>query len=159
MGKLVRSAKPYHAPPSEKQMVSAAHLAGRYEQFIRSHPSYMRSDFFIPVPSSSKKPFDLPTFLVEQLCVRLNIKNGIQYVTRAGNPKPMKDYKTVKDKSDNIRGTFKITDSKVFDGCLVTVIDDIYESGATLHELGITLQEIGATVQGLVATKTLKNPS
>jgi hypothetical protein len=159
IGKLVYSAKPYHRPTSPKQMASAVALADHLEQFILSHPSYMRSDFLIAVPSSPNKSFDLPTFLARHLSNKLNIKNGQQHITRVGQSKPMKDYKSVQEKSDNIRGAFQVINTKIFEGSLVTVIDDIYESGTTLHELALTLQNAGATVQGLVATKTLSDPS
>lgn len=70
----------------------------------------------------------------------------------------MKDCKTVKEKSDNIRGAFRVSNEVSLQNKLVTIIDDIYQSGSTLHELGTTLQNAGAVVQGLVATKTLKDP-
>ena len=42
-------------------------------------------------------------------------------------------------------------------GKLVTIIDDIYQTGVTLHEIAMVLQSKGATVQGLVATKTFRD--
>lgn len=158
IGELVYRAKPYHRPPSERQKQMAFKLVELFEQFIRCHPSYLRSDFLIAVPSYPEKPFDLPTFLVEQLVTKLGIQNGRNYVHKIRSSSPMKDCKTVKEKSDNIRGAFKISKEALLQNKCVTIVDDIYQSGATLHELGTVLQNTGAVVQGLVATKTLKNP-
>src|SRR5690606_15648860 len=140
IGNLVYRAKPYHRQPSDKHLASAIKLAEHLESFILTHPSYLRSDYLVAVPCNPNKTFDLPTFLVNHLCNRLNIKNGQKYLERIGQPKPMKDYKTVKEKSDNIRGVFRVNNTTVFNGCTITVIDDIYQSGATLHEVAITLQ-------------------
>ncbi|GIL12682.1 MAG: hypothetical protein BroJett038_14020 [Chloroflexota bacterium] len=157
-GELVYQAKPYHRSPSEKQRQAAARLVELYEQFIRCHPSYLRSDFLIAVPPHGQKPFDLPTFLVERLSKTLGIPNGQKFVSKVRSSSPMKDCKTVKEKSDNIRGAFRVSNEVSLQNKLVTIIDDIYQSGSTLHELGTTLQNAGAVVQGLVATKTLKDP-
>lgn len=158
IGKLVYSAKPYHQAPSPKHSAKATELAKHFETFILNHPSYKRSDYIIAVPCNAGKRFDLPSVIVQHLCSSLNMKNGQSYVRKVTNPAPMKDCKTVKAKTDNILGAFEVLPNAPFQGSLVTIIDDIYESGATLHELATTLQRAGATVQGLVATKTLKDP-
>ena len=72
---------------------------------------------------------------------------------------PMKDLKTVKEKADNIRGAFQVDPRAPFKGRVLTIVDDIYESGTTMHELATTLQITGALVQGLTVTKTITDPS
>ena len=66
----------------------------------------------------------------------------------------MKDIETMEDKSTNIRGAFQVDVAHPFKNKTVIVIDDLYDSGATLHELANILQSVGAKVFGLVATKT-----
>jgi len=152
IGELVYGAK-YH-----RDKTKALEIAKRMVIFIQSNPAYLRSEYIISVPSYAPKPFDLPAFLAGILCDQLHIPNGTEYVLKIRKTQPMKDVKSVKDKSDNIRGAFQVKDPMRFQNCVVTVIDDIYSSGTTLHELATELQQTGARVQGLVATKTLTDP-
>jgi predicted amidophosphoribosyltransferase len=155
----------YHSKhyKSQKQVLQteleqASKLADKFIEFMQCHPSYVKSDYVVSVPGNPSKVFDLPSFIAERISTVLNIKNGKGLVQRTRNPSPMKDKLSLKEKSENIRGVFKVVDPVPFNGCTITVIDDIYASGVTLHELGTTLERSGATVQGLVATKTLSDP-
>lgn len=64
----------------------------------------------------------------------------------------------IKEKTDNIKDAFTIVDPIMFQGKRVIIVDDIYQSGVTLHEVATALQPIGADVLGLVATKTIRDP-
>ncbi|HVU12131.1 MAG TPA: hypothetical protein VHD90_12680 [Phototrophicaceae bacterium] len=156
IGKLVYAAKPYHQIPSDRHRAKAHILAKHFVEFIDCHPSYKRSDYLIAVPPNPGKTYDLPTILVEEICTKLKMSNGSRYIRKARETK-MKDRKTLKEKTDEINGAFEIVGSPSFEGKNVTIIDDIYQTGVTLHEVALVLQSKGATVQGLVATKTLRD--
>lgn len=149
IGELHYQAK-YH-----QDKAKALELTKHFENFILCHPSYSLSDLLIPVPFYGRKSFDLPAFLVEQLCNKLNIKSGRSLVRKVKSTKEMKNA-SEEEKSNIIRGAFEVVEDAAIKGKLITIIDDIYQSGNTLHELASVLQHAGATVQGLVATKTLR---
>jgi len=152
LGELVYGAK-YGADRDK-----AGEIVDYFEEFINVHPNYARTDFLVAVPpSSSNKPFDLPKFWVEELCSRLKFKSASELVYKTRKTQPMKDLDTEETKYSNISGAFAVKQTGGFNGNVVTIIDDIYHSGATLHELGSVLKSAGARVQGLVATKTLRD--
>jgi predicted amidophosphoribosyltransferase len=147
----------YKSKYSSNPQPTALTLSKHFEDFVSSHPSYLNTDYIISVPPNPNKlkSFDLPGYLVEQLCNNLNLTSGQSYVHRIKETK-MKDRTTRLEKTEEIRGAFQVASANSFPGKTVTIIDDIYQTGITLHELAITLQSVGANVQALVATKTLK---
>jgi predicted amidophosphoribosyltransferase len=137
----------------QRNLSMAQQLASKFENFVACHLAYRKSDLLIATPPSNpKKPFDLPTFIVEQLCSRLKLTNGSHLVRKVKSTKPMKDA-SPEEKFENILGAFAVTQANKLKGKNVTVIDDIYYSGTTMLELISTLSQAGARVQGLVASK------
>jgi predicted amidophosphoribosyltransferase len=157
IGELVYKSKPYNRRPQQANRDNANTLSIHFEAFINAHPAYRDVDYLVSVPASKTKTFDLPAYIAQLLCNRLDIRNGQAYLSKIKETKSMKDLTTVEEKIENIRGAFAVTNDHPFAGCTVMVIDDIYQSGVTLHEVGATLQEAGAHVVGLVATKTFSN--
>lgn len=156
IGELVYQAKPYNRPPNEQNTLHAMKLAAHFTEFIACHPSYARADFLIPVPFFGQKAFDLPTFLANQLSKQNNIKNGQNFVQKIKNTKAMKNANE-EEKFNIIQGAFELLEGVSIQDQRIILIDDIYQSGNTLHELGSILKREGATVLGLVATKTLRS--
>jgi hypothetical protein len=137
----------------------AEYLASQMINFIGSHPSYMVADLVIAVPSSkANKPFDLTNYLVQRIAETCGLMIGTSLITKIRQTSPMKDFKTPKEKFDNIQGAFRVVKPEAVENKTVILVDDIYHTGATLHELGTELQQAGAKVLGLVATKTIRNP-
>jgi predicted amidophosphoribosyltransferase len=155
VGDLVYRAKPYKKPAKDTHKQAAAELAEIFVDFITCHPSYARSDFVIPVPFFGQKSYDLPAFLARQICNRLQIPSGSHLVKKVQLTKSVKDL-PFEEKFNAIRDAFQVVSDTSVQGKLITLIDDIYQSGATLHELARTLQQAGARVQGLAATKTAR---
>jgi hypothetical protein len=156
VGADIHAAKPYKKPMTADRYAAADALVTRFTGFIKCHPSYIRSDYFLAVPPSPNKKFDLPSYIASKICSQLQVASGQAYVKRIKNI-PVKDAKSLKEKTEAIAGAFEFTAETPFSGKLVTIIDDIYQTGATLHELGTLLESAGATVQALVATKTLSD--
>lgn len=158
LANLVYRAKPYKKPVTPEHRANAAQLTEWFAKFIQRHPAYKRSDYLLAVPCTDEKKFDLPTFITDTLCRDIGFSNGRPFVRKVKqDTKPMKDLITVSDKMENIRGAFAVLPNAPFQGKLITVIDDIYQTGTTLHELASLLEQHGARVQGLVATKTVSD--
>ncbi|MCU0466368.1 MAG: hypothetical protein MUF38_17590, partial [Anaerolineae bacterium] len=116
-----------------------------------------RADYIVSVPSSpNKEKYDVPVNISQQLSTILNMKNGAQYVFKTKDTQ-MKNMQTGKQKADHIRDAFSILPNNPFQNKSVIIIDDIYDSGATLNELGNVLRSAGAKVYGLTATKTFRD--
>jgi len=159
IAELVYSAKPYNNVPTDSHRNSADRLAEYFVDFIMHHPSYSRAEYMIAPPFfGADKPFDLPNYLVEQICAKVNIENGSKYLRKVRRTAPMKDITTTQGKIQNIRHAFEVDNDAPFSGKRLIVIDDIYQSGTTLNEIGTILQWEDAEVLGLVATKTLRTP-
>lgn len=136
----------------------AYELMNHFQYFISHHPTYSQSDFIIPMPPSKlNKSFKLPHFLAEQLSTKLGIVNGEAYVRKTRETKAMKDCESVEEKYRVIDGSFEVSPNAPFAGRVVTVIDDLYQSGATMNEFASVLKNVGAKVQALVATKTFRD--
>ncbi len=69
----------------------------------------------------------------------LGLKNGQNFIRKVKQTRPMKNM-TDEERFDNIRGVFQLTENHPFTGRLVTIVDDVYHSGTTMHELAMTLQ-------------------
>ena len=60
-----------------------------------------------------------------------------------------------RSKMENVRGAFKLTDKNMIKDKKVLLMDDIYDSGATLNEITRTLKEKGAkNILALTLVKT-----
>lgn len=153
VGEQVYQAKPYNNPFTASHREASDKLAHWFISFINRHPAYRRSDYLVPVPSHKSKDFDLPTYLVAQICKQSNIKNGTAFVSKNRTSESQKDLKNVEERRQNIKGAFTISPDAPFSGRVVTIIDDIYDTGTTIHEFTSVLQSAGAVVQGLTATR------
>lgn len=152
IGDLVYHAKYQNSIPKAEELIT------HFETFIVSHPLYSKSNFLLATPSSDPNKFSLPGFLVNALCTKLEIPDGGGYVKKVKETRPMKDIKTIQEKTENIRGAFKISDAAPLEGKIVTIVDDLYQSGVTMNELATELQKHGAIVLGLAGTKTISDP-
>lgn len=155
LGELLNRAKPYG--PGDGDRKAAAVLAERLASFIEDHPAYARAEAIVPVPPSNPdKPYDLPTYLAEQLCGRLGKTDGRAWVRKVRATYQQKEIHTSQEKVENVEGAFKATRDVV--GRSIIVLDDLYQSGATINEVGRTLRAAGAgMVLGLATTKTQKD--
>jgi len=67
-----------------------------------------------------------------------------------------KDFANNYLKSDNVSGAFSISDPQIISGKKILLIDDIFDSGATIKEIGRYLTQLGARVIApLVLAKTV----
>lgn len=67
-----------------------------------------------------------------------------------------KEIHTYQEKVENVDGAFEASDAVA--GRNIIVLDDLYQSGATINEVGRTVRSQGArVVLGLAVTKTQKD--
>ncbi len=125
-------------------------LVKHFLEFIKHHPLYHQADYIYGVPSS-RSP------LVQQLVTHLgrDLDKPIAPILINKHPSNMKDL-SLEEKFQQVGKIFETVrvDEQNLQGKHIILIDDIYQSGATMNEIAQRLQRYGATVYGLVATKT-----
>lgn len=153
MGELVNRAKSYSPYTGSKP--AASDLFDHVQYLIARHPRYQVVDVIIPAPPGNpSKAFDLPLFIAEKLAEHLGIP--IYSCQKTGN---MQQQKAVEQDlsvlQTNVLGKFSVNQN--LNGKAVLVLDDLYQSGATINEVVRACRAAGAqTVLSLVATKTAK---
>ena len=121
-------------------------------KLCRQHPELVRVDAIVPVPPSTKRPRDPVKLFCQAMSRRLNLP-VMDIVTRTRPTKPQKEMRTLAQKRANVAGAFAIS-GRVRGSVLV--IDDLYDSGATLEEVVRALQRAGVpTACVLTLTRTI----
>lgn len=154
IGQLLYESKPYNKPVQKKHKSSAELLSQRYIQFIKRHPCYQSLDLVLSVPALAGKGFDLPFFISQEIAKQTKILDGNGVIEKVRHTKPIKDCKTAEEKLENLQNAFFGKQQEQIQGKTILLIDDIYDSGFTMHEVASTLRALGAKgIYGLVATK------
>lgn len=155
LGQTLRRAKPYG--PGDGDRGAADELIGRLATFISAHPTYARAEAIVPVPPSNPaKRYDLPTYLAQGLSQRLGKTDGSEWVRKTRATRQQKEVHTYQEKVENVDGAFEASGDVA--GGSIVVLDDLYQSGATLNEVGRSVRAQGARiVLGLAITKTQKD--
>jgi ATP-dependent DNA helicase RecQ len=159
IGELVYLAKPYSLGTGDRR--AANDLGRAVARFVLAHPAYARADLIVPVPPSDPDcPFHLPSYLAawaaERLKQYLSIRDGTGVVLKTRKTRPQKAVHSQQEKVENVSGAFQLV-GRVRNKRVV-VVDDLYQSGATINEVGRVIREGGAVeVLGLAVTKTHRN--
>ena len=110
-------------------------------------------DIIIPVPSSAQREFSPVHEFCKALSRVLNKPMQISLV-KTRQTRPQKEMKTLPQKRDNVAGAFAL--NSVITGKRVLVVDDLFDSGATLEEITrLLLKHKAARVNVLTFTKTI----
>ena len=146
-----------HKVKYKKQRSKAFDKLVQYaSRFFQLHPVYQKSDYLLSVPYFGKKEFDLPEQIVKNLCSHFAISDGQHLIEKVKATKPMKEMESREEKEENIRNAFRLATTENITGKSITIIDDVYRSGTTMHTVATLLQNAGAIVQGLVIAKTIR---
>lgn len=151
VGKLVVAAKSYHLASGSKPKTKE--LAALFIDWIARHPRYRRADVVVsPPPSNASKTFDLPEVVATEIERRLDILQV--NCAMDGDVVPQKSLRDNSEaKLKNLSGKYRVKQDLV--GKTVLLVDDIYETGATISELARACRSAGAaTILSLTATKT-----
>lgn len=132
----------------------ASELAARWAELLRVQNGLPKFDAVIPVPPSTPREFDPVGNLARALAEELKIAAlfGILVKTRA--TKQQKEMISLAQKQANVRGAFALKGD--VRGKHILLVDDLYDSGATLQEAARVLQRGGvASIVVLTLTKTI----
>ena len=154
IGKLVRRAKSYDRERSCGDRQAAKRLADEMLQWIMAMPLYCDADLIVPAPSTNEdKAYDLPALIAEHLSSPTG--KGIATI-RSSNSVPQKGLPERKKASaEYLARRYDVVGDVA--GKSVLVIDDIYETGATVGAMTLALRSAGAReVLSLTATKAAK---
>jgi hypothetical protein len=158
LGQLVYDAKPYDREKHPGNRDKAEKLAEIMANLIQRHPTYRRGELLVSVPQSNMdKAFDLPAYLCQEVSRRTNIPVTPGVLRKNRETRPMKNFRTVQEKINNVEGVFQADEQEVR-GKRILLVDDIYQTGFSINEVGTALRQGGASlVLGLVATKTTQD--
>ncbi len=132
----------------------ARDLATRWVELLANHPELPRPDVVIPVPPSTQRDFDPVTLLAQSLAEQLSIPALTDTLVKTCATKPQKQMTAFAQKQANVAGTFALKSD--VRGKRTLLVDDLYDSGATLSEAARTLQRGGAlSIVVLTLTKTI----
>ena len=151
IGKLVRRAKSYDLDRSPGDRQAAARLANEMLYWIEEMPLYSDTHVIVSAPSTNpKKDYDLPAFIAQHLSSRTS--KAIVTI-QSSNTVPQKNLpEWEKASADELASRYAVGGD--VRGKIALVIDDIYETGATVNAMAQVLREAGATtVLSLTATK------
>jgi ATP-dependent DNA helicase RecQ len=117
------------------------------------HPEMSQVEAIIPTPPSTERSCDPVSAFSEALGERIEIK--VHYaLQKTRKTAPQKEFRTAAQKRANVVGAFSV--KLPVNNLKVLVIDDLYDSGATLEEITRLLINAGARrVYVLTLTKTI----
>jgi hypothetical protein len=129
-------------------------LVERALQRLAEHPRLKEIDAtsFVPSTDSGRPYLPVPLF-AENLRQRLGI-DAVCPLRKTRATRPQKEMNTLEQKRRNVAGAFAVHAPSVKGQCIL-LIDDIYDSGATIDECACVLKAAGAEkVYALTLTKT-----
>ncbi|MCK6539794.1 MAG: helix-turn-helix domain-containing protein, partial [Anaerolineales bacterium] len=128
-------------------------LVEHTRNLFNAHPEMKQFDVVIPVPSSTPREFDP----VREFCKALSkaLDKPMQTpLVKTRQTQPQKEMKTLPQKRDNVAGAFALNSD--ITGKRVLLVDDLFDSGATLEEITkLLIKHKAARVNVLTLTRTI----
>lgn len=128
-------------------------LVEHTRKLFAAHPEMSQFDIIIPVPSSTPREFSP----VHEVCKALShtFNKPVQpCVVKTRQTKPQKELLTLAQKRDNVTGAFSVRGD--ITGKRILLVDDLFDSGATLEEITrVLLKSKAAHVNALTLTRTI----
>lgn len=132
----------------------AQELVQRWLDLLRAHPELPGFDAIIPVPPSVHRASDPMMVLAQALATSLKIPAWTNVLIKTRATRPQKEMTSLAQKRANVAGAFAL--SGEVRGTQIILIDDLYDSGATLEEVAHVLARGGiARIIVLTLTKTI----
>jgi predicted amidophosphoribosyltransferase len=129
-------------------------LVDRWVVLLALHPDLPQPQVVIPIPPSTLRKFDPVSHLAERLASRLDIPAMINTLGKTRTTQPQKELNSLVAKQRNVSGAFHLKGDVT--GLHLLLIDDLFDSGATLCEAARTLsQGHPASIVVLTLTKTI----
>lgn len=106
-------------------------------------------------PSFKSRSFDPVSLLAERIEERTNIPWERGVFARTRLTKPQKSIHSKEFKSLNVLNSFRLSRRLKLNGKRILLVDDVFDSGATLHQVTAILREAGAAkTYALVLART-----
>jgi len=120
-------------------------LAEQALALCAAHPELADVAAIVPVPPSTPRPFDPVSLLAEELGRRLP-RPVRPVLVKTRRTAPQKEMRTLAQKRANVAGAFAVPAARQSEvrGQRLLVLDDLYDSGATLEEVCRVLRQAGA---------------
>ena len=129
-------------------------LADRLQVLVKAHPELAQVDAILPVPPSTSRPTDPVRTLATALGRRLGVPVRAEWLVKTRVTRLQKEMRTLAQKRANVAGAFGVRGP--VRGLRLLVLDDLYDSGATLEEVTRVLKRAGAAaVMVLTLTRTI----
>ncbi len=120
---------------------------------LHAHPEINHADFVIPVPSSTERKINPVYLFCEALAGKIDLSMQ-KLVTKTRQTQPQKEMKTLAQKRANVANAFSLRGDVI--GKSILLVDDLFDSGATLAEITRLLLKHGASfVNVLTLTRTI----
>jgi hypothetical protein len=120
---------------------------------IIDHPELTQVDAIVPVPPTTPRPNDPVSSFVKALSQRLGLAI-LPLLMKSRQTSPQKEMHTLAQKRANVAGAFDLQSS--VKGKRLLVVDDLFDSGATLEEITRLLKRAeAASVCVLTLTRTI----
>lgn len=130
-------------------------LAWLLHRRVRESRTYRDCDVIVPVPPSRDADDAVPSVLLAREVGRLSELPVAMALRSARERRPQKELTSTSSKKANIAGAFEVTSAELIDGSIVLLVDDIFDSGATMQEAARELVRAGAAdVRLLTAVRT-----
>jgi hypothetical protein len=122
-------------------------------ELFATHPEMTAINAILPVPPTLQREFE-PVYVFAEALARQTGKPLLAALSKNRTTQPQKEMTTLAQKRANVKGAFALQ-APVRNLCLL-VIDDLFDSGATLEEITQLLQRAGAArVNVLALTRTI----
>jgi len=132
----------------------AAELARLWAELLAEHPELPKPNAIIPIPPSTRREFDPVTRLARALAGQLDIPVMTSALIKTRQTRPQKELKSLTSKRANVAGAFALREDLT--GKHLLLVDDLYDSGATLYEAARILSRgRPASIVVLTLTKTI----
>jgi predicted amidophosphoribosyltransferase len=140
----------------ERDGKAGALLAHVLAGFVLSLSQLSSSDVIITVPPSFRsRPFDPVSFLAEEVHRRTQIPWDRNALKRVRLTRPQKGIRELQIKELNASNVYQLAKPLTLGGKKVLLLDDTFDSGATLDQISGILREAGAErIYTLVLAKT-----
>jgi ATP-dependent DNA helicase RecQ len=132
-------------------------LVAEMVKFLEEADDYQRIDLVVAVPCTlGDREFDPVGYLVTELNKRTGLSLGKEVLIKTRPTRPQKELVNITQKTVNVKGAFKVENHEKIRDKNILLIDDLYDSGATLNECTQVLKSAGARkVLVLTLTRTM----
>jgi orotate phosphoribosyltransferase-like protein len=128
-------------------------LVAEIIELLHAYPELKRADYIVPVPPSEKRSNDHVQILCEAVGKRIMIPVKT-FLKKSRQTKPQKEMKTLAQKKSNVQRAFSLPAN--IKGDRILLVDDLFDSGATLEEATQLLYRRGAEeINVLTLTRTI----